>query len=159
VTVKDNGSDGASYEQDGVAFVYIPKDTAGVTSGRVTYTGATTVAFVAGVGSEDAGTASISRVSAGSLLLQIDGVTGENQGVLLISPERGTSLNVDNIVSYEWNDAQQGWIIETRDLPGMGLQDLGAGMPAFSFVYVPVSEPAWLLHFAAPLLIGYLRRP
>ena len=38
-------------------------------------------------------------------------------GVLIISAEGGGPINQDNMVSYQINGVQDGWIIQSRDVP------------------------------------------
>lgn len=131
VFVKDNGTDAGSYEQDPVAFVYVPKTNNSVVSGkfrgdgtRLIYSGATPQFNVTNIGT-------------GVWRLTIPGQNSDS-GVLIISPEGGASQNVDNIVSYEADG--DGWLIQSRDLPGSppGLQTPGGGTePVASFVFIP----------------------
>jgi hypothetical protein len=146
---RDNGANGTGTEQDGVAFVYVPTATAGLTTGRVRGDATT----VAGVGS---GTFTATADGTGAVLLQIPGVTSENAGVLLVSPEGGGTLNFDNVISYEWDGARNGWVVQTRDIDGVGLPILEAvgAEPMFSFVFVPVPEPTAVLGFAAATGLG-----
>ncbi len=128
IYVKDNGSDADAYEQDPVAFVFIPKTNTTVVSGRFRGDGAllmfsgTTPQF------------SVTNSSVGNWRLTIPGYSS-GSGVLVISAEGGFGYNRDNIVSYEPDG--DGWIIQTRDLPGKGLQTPGTE-PVVSFVFVPV---------------------
>lgn len=145
---RDNGN-GDNYEQDGVAFVYVPANTAGLTAGRVQYTADNGAVLAAGAGSAAAGTATVTRTGVGTVLLRITGVNDENAGVLLISAEGGGTTNLDNIVSYEWSQADGGWLVQTRDLTGSTLEDLTAGEGMFTFVFTPVPEPATVLAVAA----------
>jgi hypothetical protein len=154
----DLGADGANYEQDGVAFVYIPSNTPGLTSGRVRQTSGTVANLVSGVGSDNAGTASISQLAAGRYLLTISGVTSSDAGVLIVSPEGGNGNNVDNIVTYEWSPADVGWTIESRDLPNLGLQTGTTGADVFSFAFVPVPEPLMVLGLSGIAVVSIRRR-
>lgn len=159
VWVKDNGTNSTATEQDGFSFVYVPNGVPGIVSGRVSG---------AAVPLMSSGDFVVSNQGTGTILLTIAGVTGVNDGVLLISPEReaGGGLTDDNIVTYEWDDLAQGWFIQTRDLTGPdgtatipGLQDVG-GIPAFSFVYIPstpIPEPATVALFALAAAAGLVR--
>ncbi len=120
----DNGANGGVYEQDGVAFVYVPLDRPGVVAGRVL-----------GHGGTDIGTPGfrVAVTGAGAFDLFVKG-HGPATGTLLVSAEGGGSLNVDNIVLCE--PAVDRWRIETRDLPGNTLQNLGAER-CFSFAFLP----------------------
>jgi hypothetical protein len=146
---RDNGANGTGTEQDGVAFVYVPAGTAGLTAGRVRGDATT----VAGVGS---GTFTATADGTGAVLLQIPGVTSEHAGVFLVSPEGGGTLNFDNVVSYEWDATRTGWVVQTRDIDGASvpiLESVGAE-PMFSFVFVPVPEPTTVLGYAAAAGLG-----
>lgn len=136
VYVKDNGTDAGAYEQDPVAFVYIPKTNTTVISGRfradgtrLIYSGATPAYSVANTGT-------------GTWRLTIPGHS-PSTGVLIISAEGGLSQNQDNIVSYQPDG--DGWIIQSRDLPASppGPQTPGAGgEPVASFVFIPAAATA-----------------
>lgn len=137
--VKDNGSNSDSYEQDPVAFVFIPKTNTTVISGRFRSDGApllfsgSTPAF------------NVTNTATGTWRLKIPGYSPSN-GVLIISAEGGFSQNQDNIVSYEPNG--DGWIIQSRDLPGNppGLQTPDSGFqPVASFVFIPAGTTATLV--------------
>ncbi len=130
---KDNGSNGATYENDPVAFVYLPYSTTGLVAGRIAENGGAAPTVLSGTTGFTA-----TAVASGRVLVRITGVTSEDAGVFLVSPECGVSNNNDNIVVADWDDALDGYIVETRDLPGMGLQSMG-GEPTFSFAYIPVT--------------------
>jgi len=139
VYVKDNGTDAGSYEQDPVAFVFIPKTNTTVISGRFRGDG-TRLLF-----SGPTPAYNITNTSAGTWRLTIPGHSPAS-GVLIISPEGGLSQNQDNIVSYQSDG--DGWIIQSRDLPANppGLQTPGAGLePVASFVFIPAAATAALL--------------
>ncbi|MGC3960011.1 MAG: Ig-like domain-containing protein [Verrucomicrobiota bacterium] len=130
VFVKDNGSDGSSAEQDPVAFVFIPKTNTMVVSGKFRSDGQPLIY------SGPSPRFTVAQLSTGRWRLTIPGQSPTN-GVLLISPEGGASLNVDNVVSYQPDG--DGWVIESRDLPANppGLQTPGAAEAVASFVFVP----------------------
>ena len=126
LTVKDNGTNGTSAEQDGVAFAYVP--VAAVGRGQVKAVGR-----IQSDGSAEisGGNYTITKQEGpGQWLLTIPGQT-DASGTLIISAEGGrpatgttpTPNNVDNVVSYEWNTALGGWLIQSRDLPGVTLED------------------------------------
>ncbi|GAA5129165.1 metallophosphoesterase [Luteolibacter yonseiensis] len=126
----DNGSNGASYENDPVAFSYLPKSAVGtnnlVAIGRVNGNATTDVA---------AGSFTVRKGGTGQWLLSISGHT-HLTGTLLISAEGGATNNADNIVSAEWDEDNGRWIVESRDLPGVGLQNMDtAAEDAFSFAF------------------------
>ncbi len=130
VWVKDNGADKDAFEQDPVAFVFVPKTNTSVICGKFQGNGAILI--------HSGGRApfSVTNLATGVWRLQIDGQTPQS-GVLLVSPEGGTSVSQDNIVTFE--AAGDGWLIQSRDLPQSppGLQT-PAG-PVASFVFIPVA--------------------
>ncbi|MFC7337818.1 Ig-like domain-containing protein [Haloferula chungangensis] len=101
---------------------------------------------------------SLGFATPGRWLLQVAGKTDE-KGTLIVSPSTGGVNNEDNVISYEWNEALAGWVIESRDIsPGNGPLTLEDGAVAdeemFSFVFfttepdnaqpvVSVSSPAF----------------
>lgn len=142
VYVKDNGTDAGAYEQDPVAFVYIPKTNTLVISGRFRADGTRLIYSGA------APSYSVTNTGTGTWRLTIPGHS-PNSGVLLISAEGGMSQNQDNIVSYEPDG--DGWIIQSRDLPAStpGLQTPGGGgEPVANFVFIPAAATA---NLQAPL--------
>jgi len=130
VFVKDNGSDGSAYEQDPVAFVFIPKTNTMVVSGKFRSDGQPLIY------SGPSPRFTVAPLGTGRWRLTIPGQSSTN-GVLLISPEGGASLNVDNVVSYQ--PEGDGWVIESRDLPAQppSLQTPGATEAVASFVFIP----------------------
>lgn len=125
----DNGVNGAAYEQDPIQFAFIPKSLTEIVSGRIR--GEATVILGGGV-------FVTSRIAPGRIRLSIPGHSPRT-GVLIVSPEGGESANVDNIVSY--HPEGDGWQIEMRDIPLLGLQDVGFEA-AFSFAFFPfLSSP------------------
>lgn len=136
VFVKDNATPTAtSYEQDPVAFVFIPKTNTSLVSGRfigngnITAFSGTTPQFT------------VTNLGTGRWDLRITGGSPTN-GILIISPEGGGSLNSDNIVSYQVNPAGTGWEIQSRDTPLNGLETPGTE-PVVSFVYIPAPTPGF----------------
>jgi autotransporter-associated beta strand protein len=132
--VKDNGANGTGYEQDPVAFVYLPTTAVGtrnlVAMGRVNGDASTDIA---------GGSFTVTKGPTGTWYLTITGQTNET-GTLIISAEGGGSNNVDNIVSYEWDGVNNRWIIESRDLTDTStvpsLQNMAnAAEDAFSFAF------------------------
>lgn len=129
--VKDNGTDAGSYEQDPVAFVYVPRTNTSVISGK--FRGDGTRLIYSGASPQF----NVTNLSSGVWRLTIPG-QNPNSGVLVISAEGGVSQNTDNIVSYEADG--DGWLIQSRDLPGNppGLQTPGSGTePVAAFIFVP----------------------
>jgi hypothetical protein len=128
-----------NYEQDPVAFVFIPKYATNLVSGRVNGDG--TIDAYSGNSPQF----TVDLTGTGTYSLQILG-RGPANGVLLISPEGGGTYNLDNIVSYQATAAGDGWVIQSRDTPACGLQTVNNGAgdtePAFDFVYIPAPLPA-----------------
>ncbi|MCX6891388.1 MAG: Ig-like domain-containing protein [Verrucomicrobia bacterium] len=127
-----------NYEQDPIAFVFIPKYATNLISGRVNGDG-TIDAF-----SGDSPQFSVDLIGTGTYLLQINSRPPTN-GVLIISCEGGGYYNLDNIVSYQATADGTGWIVQSRDTPSMGLQTVNDGSgnnePVFDFVYIPAPLP------------------
>ncbi|RYG97608.1 MAG: hypothetical protein EON57_13555, partial [Alphaproteobacteria bacterium] len=76
----------------------------------------------------------------GRWLLKIAGQTATT-GTLILTPCTGGPNNRDNIVSYQWDEAQQGWVVESRDIvPAMGVPVLEDGATGdedmFNFVFL-----------------------
>lgn len=138
IFIKDNGADGTGYEQDPLAFVYLPTSAVGtrnlVAMGRVNGDASTDIA---------GGTFTVTKGPTGTWYLTIPG-QNNTTGTLIISPEGGGSANVDNIVSYEWDSVNNRWVIESRDLPGMGLQNTAATEDTFSFAFFQSPPPTYI---------------
>ncbi|MFG0259046.1 MAG: hypothetical protein ACF8LK_01730, partial [Phycisphaerales bacterium JB041] len=124
----DNGSNGNTSEQDPVNFAFIPGGTAGVTMGVITGGGETLFSqgdfTVELVGKPDTN---------GTWRLEI---AGENPttGTLVVSPTTEFGGNtIDNPV-FVIPDST-GWNITSRDIAGMGLQDIGSYDRAFHFAF------------------------
>ncbi len=130
VYVKDVGSDTDVREQDPVAFVFIPKTNTTVVSGKFDSGGAPLVFS----GQTPAFT--VTNIAVGTWRLTVAGHS-PSSGVLITSPEGGSSQNQDNIISYRPDG--DGWIIQSRDLPGdpPGLQSPNG--PVASFVFIPAA--------------------
>jgi len=137
----DNGLNGTTYEDDPIAFVYLPVSSVGTNSlvalGRVNSTnGAVNSAVTTDVAG---GTFTITKGSAGQWYLKIPGQSPAT-GTLLVSAEGGASNNSDNIVSVQWDATNNRWVIESRDLSGeTALPTLQNGATAaediFSFAF------------------------
>lgn len=153
--VHDNGVDAASYEQDPVAFVYIPKTAVGtkqlVAMGRVNSDATTDVS---------GGTFTVTKGPTGQWYLSIAGESNTS-GVLIISAEGGSTNNRDNIVSYEWDATNSRWVIESRDLSGAtvlpGLQN-GSTNPedmfSFAFFRTPNDVPTASINAPDQTVVG-----
>lgn len=133
VFIHDNAANGGSYEQDPVAFVFIPKTNTTVVSGR--FDGGANITMHSGPAPEF----TVTSIAAGRYELKVPGRSPTN-GVLIISAAGGTGFNADNIVTYQPNAANDGWEIQSRDLPAAGLQS-PTGEEAVSFVYIPANLP------------------
>lgn len=126
----DNGVNGAAYENDPVAFCYLPVSAVGqnrlVALGRVNGNATTDVA---------GGSFTVTKGGTGQWFLSITGHSHAT-GTLVVSPEGGDSNNSDNIVSSEWDADNGRWVIESRDLPPATLQNMSdAAEDAFSFAF------------------------
>lgn len=97
-------------------------------------------------------TTTTAGVAAGQVLLTVPGVAGPNDAVLIVTAEGGGRRNAGNIVSYEWNSARSGYVVESRHLTDDNsnvpdLESVGPE-PMFSFALVrtkpqiSVEEPA-----------------
>jgi hypothetical protein len=139
VFVRDIGASSyASYEQDPVAFVFIPRTNTALISGR--FNGDGSIAMF----SDSTPPFTVTNVAQGRWDLRIPGHSPTN-GILIISPEGGGNLNGDNIVSYEAYADGSGWEIQSRDTPANGLQTPtginGEPEAVCSFVYIPIPPP------------------
>ena len=139
LATKDNGSNADSYERDPIAFAFIPTGTPGVVMGKVSGQGIAvlesgnfTVAPVLSTSPNDNNPDGIYR-------LDIAGHTPAS-GTLLLSPENSfEGGNSDNIVTAEPASDGQGWIINSRDLPGDPQPNLQAvfNQVSFNFAFFP----------------------
>lgn len=144
LSVMDNATaNQTGYEQDGVAFCYVPVAAAG--KGRVKAVGQIQSNGVAKIGSNNF---TVTRLGIGEWLLQVPNASPDT-GTLIISAEGGRPLpetlpnNTNNFVSYEWDATQSGWVIQSRDLPTAALQD-GASEEEEMFSFVFLSKEAAL---------------
>ena len=138
VFVRDNAQPTYSnYEQDPVAFVFIPKTNTALVSGR--FKGDGSIDMFSGSTPQF----TVTNSSKGQWELKIPGHTPAG-GVLIISAEGGDNQNGDNIVSYQLSTNADRWVIQSRDTPNNGLQTpLGADDEAeaiASFVFIPCLE-------------------
>jgi hypothetical protein len=139
VFCKDNGSSGAGYENDGVAFAYVSlADPLVPAVGRVRGDGTTDVG---------SGNFAVTKTDVGTYFLTIAG-QDDTTGTLIVSAEGGETLNVDNIVSYQPGtlNGASGWYVEVRDIVNATtlippLEDVGTER-AFSFAFATVPEPS-----------------
>ena len=138
---KDNGSDAFNFENDPVAFVYLPAGHSDVTAmGRVDNEGDPIVS---------SGSFTVTKAAtAGQWYLTAPGRNDSNS-VLVISPEGATvtgTLRADNIWSFAWDGTNNRWVIESRDVSATAtanptLQNLAANEPAFSFALFASDTP------------------
>ncbi len=154
VWIHDNGANGGSYEQDPVAFVYIPVADVGtkqlVATGRVNSDATTAVG---------GGTFTVTKGGTGQWYLTIPG-QNDTTGVLIISPEGGGTNTSDNVVSYQWDVANSRWVIESRDLSGATTQPTlqnGATNEedVFSFAFFETSNQGPTAAITAPAASGF----
>ncbi len=140
VFVHDNSVDGGSYEQDPLAFVFIPRTNTAVISGRFLGNGA--ISMFSGAAAQF----TVTNLATGQWELKIPGYSPAT-GVLITSPEGGLAGNQDNIVTYAANSSGDGWIIESRDLPACALETPGGGSePVASFIFIAARLPEILAH-------------
>ena len=137
--VHDNGVDGGIYEEDTVSFAFIPKGLADGVIGKVNGLGQSVLS---------SGDYSVTHESAGTYRLTIAGHAPDS-GVLMVSPEGGSGVNVDNFVTYEAD--LNSWLIQVRDLPAGSLQNNGSTL-AFSFAFFPAkaAQDDVVTRFAQP---------
>jgi autotransporter-associated beta strand protein len=135
----NSSTNGTGGENDPVAFAYVPLGSQYIPSGAKDPT-LLPMARIKGDGSKDIGQGNYTLTkltsAAGSYLLQIPGFNDAN-GTLILTNEGGSSNNGDNICSYEWDSVQNGWVIQSRDMPGNGLQSPPATEGVFDFVFLP----------------------
>jgi autotransporter-associated beta strand protein len=136
---KDNGTNGAVFEQDPVAFVFVPKSNMAVISGR--FQGDGTILMYSGTTPRF----SVTNTGTGTWQLSIPGYTPKN-GVLLVSPDNADSTSQDNIVSSQ--PGGNNWIIQSRDLPGLGLQTAPGAVCSFVFIPSPTATLVSPANFA-----------
>ena len=127
IYLKDNGATGSTNTQGPVAFAFVPKTNVTVVSGK--FDGNGNILMYNGTSPRF----SVTNTSQGIWKLTIPGYS-PSKGVLVISAEGGTGFNVDNVVSFQASGND--WLIQTRDLPGLGLQALTTE-PVASFIFIP----------------------
>ncbi|MDB6122913.1 MAG: Phospholipase phosphocholine-specific, partial [Pedosphaera sp.] len=124
--------DNGGAEQDYVGFVCVPLTNHTVVSGK--FMGDAKIAMQSQV-------IQVVNSGVGTYHLTIPGVN-PNNGVLIISPENGDTINGDNLVSYQING--NGWDIQTRDITSgftPALQTLPDTDAVVSFAYIPGPTP------------------
>jgi hypothetical protein len=130
VYAKDNGTNAAATEQDPISFAFIPTTNVSVISGK--FQGDGTILMHNGLTPRF----SVTNNSVGNWQLTIPGYS-PSSGVLVISAEGGEPYNQDNIVSAE--PSGNNWIIQSRDLPGHGLQTPPEAVASFVFIPAPTA--------------------
>jgi hypothetical protein len=128
-------------EQDPIAFVFIPRTNTTLVSGR--FQGNASISMFSGLSPGF----TVTSNSQGTYELKITGKSATN-GVLIISAEGGSTVNQDNMVSYQVNPASDGFIIQSRDCPnpaasGANGEVIPAGESVVSFVYIPGPTPGF----------------
>ncbi len=132
VRVEDNATNfGATGEDRDWSFVYLPYKTPGMIGGYYDGTADSTI--------KSAGDFEMSRLATGQYKLSIPDATPET-GVLLLSvAHRATASGVtapdDNILTYEAGD-DGSFLVNSYDLPGLGLQDT-----KFTWAYISFDDP------------------
>jgi hypothetical protein len=139
--LKDNGSTTRTingYEQDPIAWVFVPKTNTSLISGR--FKGDASIDAFSGNSAQF----TVTSNAAGVYELKPIGYSATN-GVLIISPEVGPTgaSNVNNEVSYQANAAGDGWIIQSRDTPTNTLERIPATEAVVSFVFIPGPTPGF----------------
>ena len=124
IYLRDNGTNGSATTQGPVAFAFIPKTNVSVISGK--FQGDGTIAMYNGT----APRFSVTNTTNGTWQLSIPGYSS-SKGVLVICQDG----NFDNIISAQPSGSN--WIIQSRDLPGLGLQTPSTTAPVCSFVFIP----------------------
>ncbi len=128
VYVKDNGTNGTVTTQGPVAFAFVPKSNTSVISGK--FQGDGTILMYNGVTPRF----SVVNTTNGTWKLTIPGYSSF-KGVLVISAEGGGAFSADNILSAQPSGSD--WIIQSRDLPGLGLQTPPEAVASFIFIPAP----------------------
>jgi phospholipase C len=124
--------DNGGTEQDYVGFVCVPLTNHTVVSGK--FMGDASIAM-------QSQAFQVANSGNGTYHLSIPGVNPAN-GILIISPESGGTINGDNMVSYQIHG--DGWDIQTRDITTdftPALQNLPDTDAVVSFVYIPGPTP------------------
>ena len=133
ITTHDNGTSSttpaSNNEQDYTAFVYVPSGMPNVAAGRIMGDGSVQLA---------SGNFTVTKSGTGKYSLSIPGQSPLT-GVLLLSPEGGTSTNCDNFTTYEANGNSfdiTSWDIVSATANPVP-EDVGATTRMASFMFVP----------------------
>jgi hypothetical protein len=151
--VHDIGTGSASsYEQDPIAFVYIPRTAPDLVSGKIN--GDASIAMYSGSSPQF----TVTKVATGRYTLKMNSYAATN-GVLILSAEGGGTYNLDNEVCYQVSADGLSWELQSRDMPNCGLQSPfaligGVQYPeaAFSFVFIPAPAVGFVVTPTANLL-------
>jgi uncharacterized delta-60 repeat protein len=164
--VRDNAAAAAGNEQDPIAFVYLPLD-------RLGFQGLTAMGRVKGDASVavGAGPAVVTKGPVGTYYISIPGESADT-GTLMISAAGGEPVNIDNVVSYEYDFDNQRWVIESRDLQTAAqagttaanpvnpeLEDIPANEDAFHFAFFKASARTPTISLSAPTATGRVPAP
>lgn len=135
--IKDEGQATlTTFEQDPIAFVYLPRTNTTVISGR--FLGNGSIAMYSGASPQF----TVTSNAAGTYELKVIGHAPTN-GVLIVAPGGGETNNADNFLNYELNGANDGWIIQSRDCPQAPLESPGATETVATFVFIPGPTPGF----------------
>jgi hypothetical protein len=143
IFLHDIGADGGSYEQDPVAFVFVPRTNTMVVSGKFQADKLNNTYIPLYSGPSPA--FQVTAIAAGRWSLKITNNPAytPTNGVLIVSPAGGGTYNLDNIVTYQALTDGTGWEINSRDLPNGGLQtpynSTNGPEDICSFVYIPAN--------------------
>jgi len=134
VNVQDSNSN-ISSEPDDFSFLYMPYGLPHLVGGRIDHDAAGTILNASG-------DFTMAHENSGTYRLSIPGITPDD-GMLLLSicddPGAGYLLPDDNLIHY-WADGSD-FMIQVRDLPGLGLEATGAG---FVFAYIDFDNPPFI---------------
>jgi hypothetical protein len=135
VRVKNSDDNGGGAESDYFSFVFIPRTNTSVVSGQ--FLGDGSINLFSGLTPQF----TVSSNGVGTYELKIPGYNPTN-GVLIVSPDQSGTVNQDNMVTYQPNAANNGWIIQTRDYPGINspLEALPSDEVVCSFVFIPADN-------------------
>ncbi len=133
VAVRDNGGDLTQFERDSFSFVYLPFHAHGLVGGLIDEDGSVL---------RSAGNFALQRTSTGRYQVTIPGEDASSGVLLLTVCHDRAGYPDDKLLSYEATST--GFMIESRDLPDLQLEDTG-----FHFAFVSY-ERGLALH---PVLI------
>ncbi|MEM9080871.1 MAG: choice-of-anchor Q domain-containing protein [Verrucomicrobiota bacterium] len=133
----DNGTDGQTYEQDRISFVYLQPSEIG--TGGLTALGRVNSDASLDVSSDNF---TVTKGGTGEWFLTIP-AHSPSSGTLIVTPaaEANAGFGYDNFVTSQWDPANQRWSIKSWDLKGSGTpaapQDSASGGEAlFNFAFI-----------------------